>query len=888
MNDQTPQITFLRDYQPSPYLIDRVNLDIALHPTATRVVATLEMRHNPLRSAEMKLESIPLVLDADELTLESIMLNGAVLPQDAYTVTPKSLTLHRPPLRSFRLEIVTIVNPTANTHLMGIYRSGNIYVTQCEAEGFRRITYFLDRPDVMAIYTTRLEAERDDAPILLGNGNLIEQGDVEGTSRHYAIWYDPHPKPAYLFALVGGQLSSIQDTFTTASGHEVKLGIYVETGKEERAHYAMDALIRSMRWDEKAFGREYDLDVFNIVAVPDFNMGAMENKGLNIFNDKYILASPQTATDTDYLNIETIVAHEYFHNWTGNRITCRDWFQLCLKEGLTVFRDQEFTSDERSRAVKRISDVRGLRALQFAEDASPLAHPVRPSAYQEINNFYTATVYEKGAEVIRMLKTLLGDDDFAAGMNLYFTRCDGSAATVEDFITCFADASGLDLDHFMRWYAQSGTPRLIVSGTYDEQAQTYQVDFAQHTAPTSDQQEKIPLVLPIELGLISATGQEMALQPINGGPIRPLEKGGLFVLDRAAARVTFGNVSERPVLSVLRQFSAPVQLDANRSDEDLLTIFQYDHDALSRWEAMQEIALRLIVRTYHGDQDDLRVSALAQALDSFLKNEAHQDHAFAAQVLQIPSESSVMLRLNNDINPDAVYKSRQWLRRSIALVVMPTLLTLYEQLCDAGAYSPDAMSAGRRALRNLVLDFIREGDEATGQALASKQYMNASNMTERFAALSTLSFIAGTHQDEALAHFEKAYGDDPLVMDKWFALQASSPLDDALPRVQKLMAHDAFSITNPNRVRALIGTFAVNNLTQFNRLDGAGYTFVLDQVARLDQHNPHTAVRLLGAFRFWKNMEAPRREKAREQLLRLHKDQGLSRDVSDILQRALV
>ena len=888
MNTQAPHLTFLSDYKPSPYLIDRVSLDIKLNPTATSVSAKLEIRHNPLRNTDLKVESIPLVLDADELTLVSITLNGEILAQDAYTLTPKTLTLHNPPNRSFRLDIVTSLNPSTNTHLMGIYRSSNIYVTQCEAEGFRRITYFLDRPDVMSIYTTRLEAERDETPILLGNGNLIEQGNIEGTSRHYAIWYDPHPKPSYLFALVAGQLSSIHETFTTSSGHDVKLGMYVERGKEERVHYAMEALIRSMRWDEKAFGCEYDLDMFNIVAVPDFNMGAMENKGLNIFNDKFLLASPQTATDSDYLNVETIVAHEYFHNWTGNRVTCRDWFQLCLKEGLTVFRDQEFTSDERSRAVKRISDVRSLRAVQFAEDASPFAHPVRPHTYYEINNFYTATVYDKGAEVIRMLKTLLGEDDFATGMNLYFTRCDGSAATVEDFITCLADASGLDLNQFMLWYSQSGTPRLVVSGTYDEQAKTYQVDFAQHTSPTNDQQIKAPLVIPIELGLILPTGEEIELQPINGGPIRPLEKGGNFVFDRAAAQVTFGNVRERPILSVLRNFSAPVQLDANRSDEDLLVLFQYDSDSFSRWEAVQEIALRLIVRAYQGDQDEMRINALARALESFIKNEAHQDHAFAAQVLQMPNESNVMLRLHQNINPDAVYKSRQWLRRSIAVVLMPALLTLYEQLFDAGIFSSDAMSVGRRALRNLVLDLIREGDESTGEVLASKQYMSASNMTERFAALSTLSFIAGSDQDTALAHFESTYSDDPLIMDKWFALQAATPLDDALERVQKLMKHDAFSLSNPNRVRALIGTFAVNNLTQFNRLDGAGYAFILEKIAELDKNNPHTAVRLLGAFRFWKNMEAPRQNIARELLTKLYSDETLSRDVRDILQRALV
>jgi aminopeptidase N len=518
MRTETPQVIRLADYRPSDFLIDRVDLDIRLHPTGTRVTATLAMRPNSARTA-----GAPLILDGDGLTLKALALDGQALSADTFEATPDRLALLAPPERIFTLSIETEIDPTANTKLMGLYRSGGNYCTQCEAEGFRRITYFLDRPDVLSVYTTRLEAERDEAPVLLGNGNLVESGDIAGTGRHFAVWHDPFPKPCYLFAVVGGRLARVARAFTTASGRTVELGVYVEPGKEDRAAYAIDALERSMRWDERVFGREYDLDVFNIVAVSDFNMGAMENKGLNIFNDKYVLASPETATDQDYANIEAIIAHEYFHNWTGNRVTCRDWFQLCLKEGLTVFRDQEFSSDERSRAVHRISEVKTLRARQFSEDASPLAHPVRPTEYREINNFYTATVYEKGAEIVRMLKTLIGADDFRRGMDLYFERCDGTAATVEDFLQSFADVTGRDLSHFARWYAQAGTPRVTVKGSYDASARTYRLDFGQETPPTPGQPVKEAMVIPVVLGLAALDGT-----PLDAAS-KEVRENGLFV-----------------------------------------------------------------------------------------------------------------------------------------------------------------------------------------------------------------------------------------------------------------------------------------------------------------------------------------------------------------------
>src|SRR5882724_5807387 len=559
----------LEDYRPPDWRVETVELDVLLHPTATKVRATLKMSPNSEAAAPA-----PIVLDGDALTLTSLKLDGSELHPEAYLATPDSLTIAQPPAGTCYLQIETLVDPSANTQLMGLFRSSGTYCTQCEAEGFRRITYFPDRPDVMAVYTTRIEAEKSEAPILLSNGNPTSGGDIPGTTRHFAVWHDPFPKPSYLFALVGGNLACVEDAFVTMSGRNVVLRIYVEPGKEDRCAWAMDSLKRCMRWDEQAFGREYDLDIFMIVAVSDFNMGAMENKGLNVFNDKYVLASADTATDTDFASIEAIIAHEYFHNWTGDRITCRDWFQLCLKEGLTVYRDQEFTSDQRSRPVERIKDVRGLRAHQFVEDAGPLAHPVRPTLYHEINNFYTTTVYEKGAEVVRMLQVLLGPQQFRQGMDLYFTRHDGEAATIEQFVQCFADASGRDLSQFMLWYAQSGTPEIVATGSYDARAKTYRLDLAQTLPPTPGQPSKEPMVIPLVAGLVGPDGRDVPLQRADGAPL----ERGLLTLDRPAASYVFTGVEQRPVPSINRGFSAPVRLTVNVSDEDLRFLANHDSD----------------------------------------------------------------------------------------------------------------------------------------------------------------------------------------------------------------------------------------------------------------------------------------------------------------------
>lgn len=876
MRTDTPLTIRLQDYRPSDFLIDRVDLDIRLHPQKTRITATLAMRPNPEGQSEAAL-----ILDGDELVFVAAELDGRSLASDEYAATPQSFTLPAPPRRAFTLTVETEINPSANTKLMGLYRSSAVYCTQCEAEGFRRITYFLDRPDVLSVYTTRIEGDHGTEPVLLGNGNLAETGTIEGTNRHFAIWHDPFPKPCYLFALVGGRLGKTAKPFTTMNGRPVEIAVYVEPGKESRAAYALDALERSMRWDEQAFGREYDLDVFNVVAVSDFNMGAMENKGLNIFNDKYVLASPDTATDADYAAIEAIIAHEYFHNWTGNRITCRDWFQLCLKEGLTVFRDQEFSSDMRSRAVHRISEVRALRARQFPEDSGPLAHPVRPTEYKEINNFYTATVYEKGAEIVRMLKTLLGEAGFRRGMDLYFERCDGTAATVEDFLTAFADVTGRDLSHFAKWYEQAGTPQLAATGRYDATSRTYRLDFAQATAQTPGQPDKEPLLIPIALGLVAR----------DGGPIdarcNRLDRDGLFVLDQAADSITFHDVASAPVPSVLRGFSAPVKLSLDLSDDELLALLRGDSDPFNRWQAAQTVAMRSLARAARNEAADMGIVKLAAATGEFLDREALSDPAFAALVLALPSETEIAQEIASDVDPDAIFRSRVAAKSGLGRELAGRLKELRRACSSDAPYSPDAASAGQRSLRNAALDLLAAADPEEGTELVREQYRTASNMSDRLGALGVASLLPSPMRQVLFEEFYKRYEREPLVLDKWFGLQATIPENDTLTRVKELMQHSAFSFGNPNRVRALIGSFAMGNPTQFHRADGAGYEFLADIVLELDPANPQVAARLLTAFATWKTMEPNRRAKAQAALRRIADSPSLSADVSDIAHRSL-
>jgi aminopeptidase N len=868
----------LEDYRPSDWLIDTVDLDIVLDPTRTKVRSQLQLRPNPAGHA-----GAPLVLDGDELTPDAILLDEVPLDPSLYSLSPQGLTIQAPPARAFSLRIETTLDPGANTKLMGLYRSSGVYCTQCEADGFRRITYFLDRPDVMSVYTVRLEAEKTQAPVLLSNGNLVAAAEIPGGERHFAVWHDPHPKPAYLFALVGGRLDHVRQDYVTADGRKVELAVNVEPGKAGRAGWALDSLVRCMRWDERVFGRNYDLDVFNVVAVSDFNMGAMENKGLNIFNDKYVLADPLTASDGDYASIEAIIAHEYFHNWTGNRITCRDWFQLCLKEGLTVFRDQEFSSDERSRPVKRIADVRTLRSTQFSEDAGPLAHPVRPRAYKEINNFYTPTVYEKGAEVIRMLKVLIGEDAFARGMDLYFERCDGTAATIEEFLDCFVEASDQDLAHFARWYEQAGTPTVVASGKYDAKAKSYTLQLAQSTPATPGQSEKKPVVIPVALGLVGKGG-DLPLTSISPA----LKAGGVVVLDRPSLSVTFTDLPEAPTPSLLRGFSAPVRLELDLADGELLKLFTADSDSFNRWQALQTVATRVLVRAGKGDQStlDATAAALAEAFSGFLAGPALTDPAFAAQVLRLPAPADIAREIGRDVDPDIVQGAHRRLSAAIGAALSHQLATLRDGLTERGPYSPAAAPAGRRALRNEALGLIALGAPAEGARLSLAQFAEADNLTDRLAALAAMTLIPGAEREDLITRFGDLYAREPLVLDKWLMAQALIAEDGTLPRVKALMNHPAFSLGNPNRVRGLIGGFAAN-LTQFNRADGEGYGFVADIVIALDRTNPQVASRLLGSFKSWRMLEPDRRAKAEAALRMVQTTPNLSRDVADIAARSL-
>ena len=885
MRTSVGQPVRLLDYRVPDYLIDTVELDISLDRRTTRLVSTLAVRPNPAGEADAAL-----ALDGDELVFVSAELDGAPLAPSDFQATPSQFVIARPPRRPFKLKIETRLDPTANTKLMGLYRSGSAYCTQCEAEGFRRITYFLDRPDVLSIYRVRLEADRAEAPVLLANGNLENFGESENPARHWAIWSDPHKKPCYLFALVAGDLAHIADSFVTASGRRVELAIYVEPGREERAHYAMDSLKRSMAWDELAYGREYDLDVFNVVAVSDFNMGAMENKGLNVFNDKYVLASPQTATDEDYAGIEGVIAHEYFHNWTGNRVTCRDWFQLCLKEGLTVFRDQEFSADMRSAPVKRISEVRALRSAQFPEDAGPLAHNVRPEVYNEISNFYTATVYQKGAEIIRMLKRLIRPDAFRAGMDLYFQRYDGTAATVEQFIGCFADVSGRDLGRFMRWYTQAGTPKISVRSSYDPRERAYRLEIAQSLAPTPGQATKLPMTMPLALGLVDPqAGGDFPLISSDASP-GELE-AGVFELKESERTIVFREVPRRPALSFLRGFSAPVRVEDDLSEDDLIVLSRRDSDNFNRWQALQSLSTRVLlrgVRAIRAGRAPERNAGLKAAFGTLIEDAraGRIDPAFAALTMTLPTEADIAREIGEDVDPDAIYAARKALRGALGRTHGDALAELHKQFADSPPFSPDAASAGRRALRNGALALFVDGNAIDGLALAHSQLRDADNMTERLGALATIALKASSTREHALDAFGRRYAMEPLILDKWFALQAQIPERETLDRVRALMGHRGFSMSNPNRVRALIGGFSANH-TQFNRVDGAGFALLEEVVVALDPTNPQIAARLLTAMRSWRSLEELRRRQAEAMLNRIAAKPTLSPDVRDIVTRSL-
>ncbi|MGD9913601.1 MAG: aminopeptidase N [Rhizobiaceae bacterium] len=881
MRTDTGQIFKLEDYRPSDYLIPETKLVFRLAEKATIVVAelTIERRDSNLRSIP------PLVLDGDGLVLKRIAIDGQPLAAGAYEATPARLTVAKPPhARRFRLTLETEIDPSSNLALMGLYRSNGNYCTQCEAEGFRRITYFLDRPDVLSVYTVRIEADAKQAPLLLSNGNPIERGKLTG-GRHFAVWHDPHPKPSYLFALVAGDLGVVRDSFTTASGRAVELGVYVEHGKEARALYAMDALKRSMRWDEEAFGREYDLDVFNIVAVSDFNMGAMENKGLNIFNDKYVLADPQTATDGDFANIEAIIAHEYFHNWTGNRITCRDWFQLCLKEGLTVYRDHEFSADQRSRAVKRIAEVRTLRAHQFPEDQGPLAHPVRPRRYREINNFYTATVYEKGAEVVRMIRTILGAEIFRAGMDLYFERHDGEAATIEQFLAAFQDASGKDLAQFALWYHQAGTPNLAIATSHDAATGEFVLEVEQSVPPTPSESRKRIMHIPLAFGLVGPDGRDMTWSKADGATI----ENGVIHLKKRKHSVRFSGVFARPVVSLNRGFSAPVTLTQEQRPDNQAFLARNDSDAFSRWQAFNTLltdALIAACRAIRGGKPVKFTARLAELTRAFAEDES-LEHAYRALALALPGEADIAREIGSNIDPDAIFAAREALLQEIATANAATFERIYDSLADKGPYSPDAAAAGRRALRNILLDYLALLPGSVDRAAA--QYRHATNMTDRAVALATLAQRhAGSAQaSKALADFEKRYADDALVMDKWFQIQAAVPGGAAVDAVVRLAKHAGYSILNPNRVRALVGVFSTANQTGFHRADGAGYRLLAATILEIETRNPQLAARLATAFRSWRSLEPERQAHARAALVSIAQAEKLSADLRDIVERTL-
>jgi aminopeptidase N len=866
MRDPDAATIRLADYQPPDYFVDQIALTFELDATTTLVSARSHIRR---RGGEPR----PLVMNGERLDLQSICIDRAPLEPDAYMIEPGRLTIYTPP-EAFELEIVTRINPAANTALEGLYMSGGRYCTQCEAEGFRAITFALDRPDVLSRYSVRIEADKS-FPTLLSNGNLIEQGELPN-GRHFAVWDDPHPKPCYLFALAAGAYDTISDEFITRSGRKVALAIHVDPGEAGRAAYAMDSLKRSMAWDEQVFGREYDLDIFNIVAVRDFNFGAMENKGLNIFNSSLILANSDTATDADYEAIEAVVGHEYFHNWTGNRITCRDWFQLCLKEGLTVFREQEFSADQRSHPVQRIKDVKRLRARQYVEDAGPLAHPVRPSSYQKINNFYTATVYEKGGEIIRMLKALIGADAFKRGMDLYFERCDGTAATVEQFLACFAESSGRDLSHFKLWYEQAGTPRVTARTAYDAETHALTLTLKQETSATPGQPTKNPLPIPLQLGFIAANGAHLAVKAAGETIAREDHQ---IVFAQTEQSFTFTGVALKPIPALLRGFSAPVLLDDGLSITERLAQMTHDPDPFTRWEAGQAIARALMLEDHEQDRRGALIEALGRELDR-----AQQDAAFAALTLRLPDLSELLLGAPNP-DPDALYARRESLRRAIATAHKDRLVALATQK-TAEPFSASADAAGQRALKSAALDLIAAlgGDEVDA---LERAFTEAGSMTESIAALDALGASGSAAFEPALNAFYERWRVNPLVLDKWFSVQAAAPRADALERVARLRAHPNFELRNPNRVRALGASFAMRNPRAFHDASGAGYAFLAKLARDIDPLNPALSSRLLTPFETWKRFDTGRQAKARAELEALKALTSLSPTARETVERTL-
>jgi aminopeptidase N len=901
MRTDTPQTIYRQDYTAPSYLVDTVELGFDLDPARTVVANRLTLRRNPDGPKG------PIELVGEDIELAAIRLNGKALEESEYAVDGGVLRIPGAP-DEVTLEIETVCVPENNTTLSGLYVSNGNFYTQCEAEGFRRITYFPDRPDVMAKYTVMLRADKDKHPVLLSNGNLVEEGDLED-GRHYALWEDPFKKPSYLFALVAARLVCQEEQFALADGRNALLQVWVEEGNLDKTDYAMQSLKRSIRWDEERWDLELDLDRFMIVAVGDFNMGAMENKGLNIFNTKYVLANPRVATDVDFQGIEAVVGHEYFHNWTGNRVTCRDWFQLSLKEGLTVFRDQEFSADmigtDTGRAVTRIDQVRTLRQAQFPEDAGPMAHPVRPDSFVEINNFYTVTVYEKGAEVVRMYQTLLGREGFREGMDLYFARHDGQAVTCDDFRLAMADANKRDLTQFERWYSQAGTPVVQAEGRYDEDARTYTLRLRQSCPPTPGQSEKLPFHIPVAVGLLSADGADLPLT-IDG---KGAGTTAVLELTQADQEFVFTDVPEAPTPSILRDFSAPVILKYGYNDAELLRLFRNDSDPVNRWEAGQRLAMSRLLRLAGGlalknaaggigdGDDDGKLSASLDLDDVFLEairtilTDETLDPAFREQALLLPSETMIADQLET-VDPLAIHLARQFVRADIGARLRSELLAQYEANQTPGEYSPDADSIGKRALKNLALAYLCAAPDEESIALAQKQFDTADNMTDRIAALSALvgaraaSEEAGVRASAALQGFYDEFQGEALVVDKWFAMQASAPTTD-VNAVRELMTHKAFTLRNPNRARSLVSTFCAGNPVGFHAPDGSGYAFWAEQVIALDALNPQVASRLARAMDRWRRYTPALQALMKAALQQVAGQGKLSNDVREVISKAL-
>jgi len=875
-----PRTIYLKDYTPPAYLVDTVDLHFELDEETTRVRSRMHLRRNEAAQSG----EAPLQLDGSQQTLLGLKLDGEALSANAFELSDEQLIIHEVP-DQFTLEVETQINPRANTALEGLYLSSGLLTTQCEAEGFRRITYFPDRPDVMARFTVTLEADKQKFPVLLANGNLVDSGE-DANGRHWARWEDPSLKPSYLFAVVAGPLVYQEDTFTTMSGRKVVLRLYVEEENITKCDHAMASLKQAMQWDEQVYGREYDLDIYMVVAVNDFNMGAMENKGLNIFNASCVLASPATATDGDYYNIQSIIGHEYFHNWSGNRVTCRDWFQLSLKEGFTVFRDQEFSADLNSRGVKRIDDVNVLRLHQFAQDASPMAHPVRPDHYMEINNFYTVTVYNKGAEVVRMIRNLLGAEGFRKGTDLYFARHDGQAVTTDDFVRAMEDANGIELTQFRRWYDQAGTPEITLVEEYDASQQTFQLILQQHTPATPGQKEKLPFHIPLAVGLLDARGNDL---PLKLAPQESATQSTVTLsLHQTEQTYRFYEVAEKPLVSIGRGFSAPVKFKRNLTDSELAFLLAHDSDDFNRWDAGQQLAINNLLKLIEACQHDRELQLSNEVIEAYRTalTQPDLDKALIARLMTLPGESYIADQMDI-VDVEAIHAAREFMRRTLAQSLRTELLQTYQDNQSSQTYQFNADEMAQRSLKNMALAYLMTLDDPDLQQLCVAQYQQGNNMTDVMAALSLLADVAGAAREEALEDFYHRWQHDAQVVEKWLAIQAGSSLPDTLQRVQALMQHAAFSLHNPNKVRSLVGRFCGGNPLRFHAADGSGYRFLGDRVLELDALNPSIAARLVQTISRWRRYDADRQALMREQLERIVNKDGLSKDVYEIASRSL-